>query len=360
MLTSAVLDPPTITGLSHADLDLLLRVARKAQLLGRLAEDLKAIDRFGELPDVARDQFDSMLAYARSRRRVTRWEMDRIAWALRDDMPEKLIVMKGCAYELIGSPNNRGRIFADVDLMVAESEIEPLEAALHAKGWQTKQLSAYDDNYYRRWTHELPPITHYERHVEVDVHHNILPRTARLKPSSGALYAAAVPVDDQPFHILSDTDLLLHAAVHLMFSDEMADKIRDLIDIADLANAFAVRDSAFWPTLMDRAEELGLERPAFYALHFSRRLLELELPQAVVDRMEKWAPPGVVLWMMQRLVPAALFPTHPEAGSRRAGLARWLLFVRSHWIRMPPWLLVWHLSYKFYLTRIRRSGAKSD
>ena len=56
---------------------------------------------------------------------------------------------------------------------------------------------------------------------------------------------------------------------------------------------------------------------------------------------------------MDRLVPRALDPAHPDhpvsAGSR---LARWLLYVRSHWIRMPPALLARHLAYKFYVRAI--------
>ena len=35
-----------------------------------------------------------------------------------------------------------------------------------------------------------------------------------------------------------------------------------------------------------------------------------------------------------------------ERPRRRAGLARWLLYVRSHWLRMPPLLLARHLLRK--------------
>jgi hypothetical protein len=30
-------------------------------------------------------------------------------------------------------------------------------------------------------------------------------------------------------------------------------------------------------------------------------------------------------------------------------VARWLLYLRAHWVRMPPLMLARHLSYKAYL-----------
>ena len=56
-------------------------------------------------------------------------------------------------------------------------------------------------------------------------------------------------------------------------------------------------------------------------------------------------------------VPRALLPPYPQYPSLLTDTARLLLYMRSHWIRMPPWLLIYHLSYKFYATRIRPTAA---
>jgi hypothetical protein len=53
--------------------------------------------------------------------------------------------------------------------------------------------------------------------------------------------------------------------------------------------------------------------------------------------------------IMHFLVPPALFPLHPDKPSKYARLARLLLYLRSHWIRMPLHLLLPHLTYKCYL-----------
>jgi hypothetical protein len=48
---------------------------------------------------------------------------------------------------------------------------------------------------------------------------------------------------------------------------------------------------------------------------------------------------------MDTLLDRALLPAEqpPRLGP---SLARWLLYVRSHWLRMPPWLLAGHLFRK--------------
>jgi hypothetical protein len=52
---------------------------------------------------------------------------------------------------------------------------------------------------------------------------------------------------------------------------------------------------------------------------------------------------------MDSLVPMALFPPHPEDAGGDIHVARWLLYLRAHWVRMPPLMLARHLGYKAYL-----------
>jgi len=52
---------------------------------------------------------------------------------------------------------------------------------------------------------------------------------------------------------------------------------------------------------------------------------------------------------MDHLIHLTLLPGHPDYPSRWAALGRWLMYVRAHWLRMPPVLLARHLSYKAWL-----------
>lgn len=355
LLTAVLRAPESAVSLSASELGLTLRLARRVRLLGHIGSRLQGRQLLDALPEAAREQLTSALVVVQARSRVTQWELNRLAWAFRDRPQMRAVVLKGCAYLLAKLPNAVGRVFADVDLLFDERELDDAERLLVERGWRGTKLEPYDQHYYRAWTHELPPLVHPEREVEADLHHNILPRTARLKPSGARLLANARPIEGGPFLRLADCDLVLHAMTHLMFDSDMTDCLRDLVDIDVLLRHFSSDDARFWETLWSRAIELDLARPAFYSLRYAHDLLSTPVPEPVLRRSQDGAPPGVIVRLMDRLVPRALFPVHPDVPSRAAVVARFLLYLRSLWIRMPPLLLARHLLYKFYVRRIRRA-----
>ena len=282
------------------------------------------------------------------------WELDRIAWASKQNPSMPLIAMKGCAYVLLDLPNAAGRVFADVDIMTSEDELAELEALLNQCGWQTQVLSPYDDNYYRNWTHELPPLMHSEREMEIDLHHNILPRTSSFHPDSDSLIARSRRVPGSRYQVLANEDLVIHAIVHLFVDSDLEEKLRDLVDIVEMGMRFEKEDVNFWSKLIDRSTELGLGRPVFYAIRYGKILLGLEIPELAESRADKWSPNRLVLAIMDRATIRALLPVHPDRHSRLTAVYRQLLYIRSHWLRMPLFLLVYHLSFKLLVTRLSR------
>jgi hypothetical protein len=52
---------------------------------------------------------------------------------------------------------------------------------------------------------------------------------------------------------------------------------------------------------------------------------------------------------MAELLRLALQPQHPSCDTRRSDLARWLLYVRSHYLRMPWYLVIPHLARKTWM-----------
>ena len=354
LVLAALRDPCTVPALPTAHLDLTLRLMRRARLLGRLAWRLRQAGALEAQPPVVADQLQSALVISEARARAARWELNRLAWALDDLRDVPLVAMKGCAYLLAGTPNANGRLFADVDLLVPEADLPAVELRLHGRGWMGKELAPYDDLYYRRWTHELPPMTHVEREVEVDLHHSILMRTARLKPAPALLFEAARQVPGSRYKVLAPVDMVLHSIVHLFYGGEMDDALRELVDIDDLLSHFSASEPGFWKEFWPRAEMLDLERPAYYGLRYARVLLGTPVPDEALAAARAGAPSAPVRWLMDRLLPRALLPDHPDYPNRITELARLLLFVRSHWVKMPPLMLVRHLAFKFYIRRIRR------
>jgi hypothetical protein len=356
LVLGALRNPLSVPALSPPDLDLTLRLMRRLRLLGRLAWQLRAAGVLDSLPDVVTDQLLGALVLCESRVRSARWELDRLAWALRDRGNVPLVALKGCAYLLACTPNSLGRTFADVDLLVPEEHLLSVEMRLRDYGWAGKEITPYDDLYYRRWAHELPPMLHAEREVEVDLHHGILMRTARLKPSPVLLFESAREVQGSPYEVLAPVDMVLHAIVHLFHGGEMDDALRDLVDIDELLTHFAATEAGFWSTFWGRAEALDLARPAYYGLRYAEAILGTRIPANVASQARAGAPLPGVLSLMDQLVPRALFPQHPDHPGGLAGPQRLLLYIHSHWVKMPPAMLARHLAHKTYARYIRRQG----
>jgi hypothetical protein len=340
--------PTDVLAGSPDDIDLTLRISRRARLHARLASRLRDAGLLDRQPTVVRDQLESALVSAQGRERLARWELDRLAWALADVPSIPLVVLKGCAYMLLGLPNAQGRTFADVDLLVPESSLREVESRLSERGWRPAEISDYDERYYRAWAHELPPMRHVEREVEVDLHHNILMRTARLSPSSVLMLEEVRPVPQSRYFVLAPVDMVLHAMTHLMFGSEMDDALRELVDIDGLLRHFGEHEPGFWSAFWPRAEQLDLARPSYYGLRYASRWLRTPVPDDVLDASKAGAPRAPIRALMDRLVPGALFPPHPDEPGRGIRFARWCLYLRSHWIRMPPLMLARHLAYKSY------------
>jgi hypothetical protein len=281
--------------------------------------------------------------------------LDRIAWAMQELPDVPLVALKGCAYALAGMPNARGRSFADVDVLVPQDHLPLVEATMKARGWQVAELTPYDERHYRQRTHELPPLSHPERDVEVDLHHAIVMPTARLKPPPELLFEAAQPVAGSQFKVLAPTDMVLHSMAHLFYGSDFSAALRELVDIVDLLEHFGDRDPDFWEGLWPRARQLDLERPAYYAFWFAEQLLGLKVPDKVLAFAGAGKPSRLAGRLMAMTVPGALIPCHPDGRlGPHAKAGRLALYVRSHWIKMPWPMLARHLAIKAYRRGLRR------
>ncbi|WP_245535914.1 nucleotidyltransferase domain-containing protein [Thiorhodococcus drewsii] len=355
LLLAALREPARLGDLRAADWNLLLRVARHARLLGRLAEDVADAGLWSTVPERAARQLQSARTLVAHRQIRLTWEVDRVLWVLQDlDVP--VIVLKGVAYMLAGLPAARGRLASDVDLMVPESDLAAVESQLLERGWIRGAIEYYDDRYYRRWMHEIPPLRHAERDTEIDVHHRILPRTSRFHFDPALLIARISRVPGGRAYRLAAEDMVLHALVHLLLEADPQEglRFRDLVDVADLLRQFG-KDPAFWDRLLVRAEQLGLGRLLYYGLRYTAALLGTQVPAAALQGVASQGPVLPLRWLMDRLIPLALLPEHPDHPRRRAAFSRLLLYMRAHWLRMPPILLFQHLGSK----ALRRIGVRS-
>jgi hypothetical protein len=348
-------DPHQVASLDLPGWDRVIRQAERADLLANLALRLEDHGLLPRVPVAARNHLESARMIANRHALAVRWEIKQIQHALAETRVP-IILLKGAAYLMAGLPAARGRLFHDVDILVPKAALETVEQHLHWHGWVSTHLDAYDQHYYRTWMHELPPLRHVKRQTVLDVHHTILPPTARLHPDPGKLLTAARPIEGyEALHILAPVDMVLHSATHLFHEGEFTHGLRDLVDLDSLLRHFGVDDS-FWSRLTQRVTELDLMRPLYYALRHTSRLLATPIPTHVMQAVQQWGtPPLPLARLMDALLQRALPPDHPSCNDWASGLVRWLLYVRSHYLRMPLHLLIPHLLHKGIRPRLDRS-----
>lgn len=359
LLLTALRQPENLSILTTMEWDLLLRIARRARVLGRIEVSLANSGQLAQIPAGAAIHLRATRNVIEHRKTLVSWEVNRLLWALRGiDVP--LILLKGTGYLLAGLPPAAGRIFADVDLLVPENRLPELESRLLAAGWFRTQIDPYDDRYYRVWMHEIPPLRHRERGTEIDIHHRLLPKTSRLASDPDTLFANAGELADPRLKILAPADMVLHALVHLFLEGDPGEglRLRDLLDVHDLLTHFSDLPD-FWKELIPRARGLGFQRPLYYGLIHLQQMFATPIPATVAGELNGLAPPWPIRPLMARLISLALLPEHPDYPRRSAAIARWLLYARSHWLRMPTVLLSKHLARKLWL-RIRGARKRID
>lgn len=345
LLSVALREPQAIARWDASRWELLIRQARRANLLGRLAALLEDLGLLDEIDAAPRAHLEAARTVSAAQEEVVRREVTHVCAAL-SNAGTQGILLKGAAYLLAGLPPARGRHFSDIDILVPRAALGEVEAALMLRGWNTTHHHPYDQRYYRQWIHQLPPLQHATRLTVLDVHHAILPPTARLKPDSGKLWPASRPMaESKVLRLLAPADMVLHSAVHLFCNEEFSNGLRDLVDLDSLLQHFA-QQPGFWDGLVDRARELDLARPLYYALRYLQRVLATPVPSEVLGRSVQASPPAALQLLMDSFFLRVLQPDHPSTADRLTGLAKRALYVRAHWLRMPPLLLAYHLTAK--------------
>ncbi|HEY0011484.1 MAG TPA: nucleotidyltransferase family protein [Allosphingosinicella sp.] len=325
LLARTLADSASAASLTAPQWTALITAARAESLLGSLAFRLAGQDlpaRVGRiLEDARRDA-----AYARTQ---ALWEAEMARRALADTGVE-VILLKGTAFAAAGLSAGEGRSIGDLDILVPFERLDDVQQALLHAGWEWVKEDAYDDVYYRRWMHELPPLIHRSRDRMIDVHHTILPPTARPTPDAAALIAASVPLENG-LRTLSPEDMIVHAAAHLFADGDMAGGLRNLWDIDRLVREFAARDASFWDRLAQRAKLHQLGRAVARALRLTHSLYGTPVDAAFEGRH-----------FSDALFEARLLARNGWGQPTRRAL-RFAFYVRSHWMRMPPLMLARHL-----------------
>lgn len=256
------------------------------------------------------------------------------------------VYLKGAAYQLADISYMQGRLMNDIDILVPQEQIAMAEEALMEHGWLHKKLTDYDDKFYRDYSQEIPPLRHFDRQTELDVHFNILPTILNHGPDPAILLThTQILPDGSGGQALSPEAMVFHSAIHLFYESEFHKGVRDLFDIVLLIKRFSQQPD-FWENLVQLQQSLGNGECMFYAIRYSRIIFQLDVPDNVVAFYEQFRPGRLVFYLTDpafRKVFSSIYPIHNDFGDQWYLL---ILYLRGHLKRLPFSKLVPHLIRK--------------
>ncbi|QJQ33671.1 nucleotidyltransferase family protein [Sphingomonas lacunae] len=336
--------------------DAILSVARGEVMLGTLALRLAG----QPLPSSVARHLEAAARAADHAQRLALWEAEMCRRAL-GPLGIAPILLKGTAYAAAGLPNAAGRQIGDLDILVPRERLDEVEAALLAADWEWVKDDPYDQAYYRRWMHELPPLIHAERDRMVDVHHTILPLTARITPDAAAMIADAqdlplpahfgnlhepgddpeIPADPSTapllagYRVLGRFDIVHHCVAHLMADGEMDGGLRNLWDFHCLVLEMQRRTNGkYLKDLLSDTGRHGLRhayaRTARLAHHLFGTPMYVLARLTLTDQL-----------FLRRLL------ARDDWGREIHRPLRFAFYIRSHLLRMPLPMLLRHLWIKW-------------
>jgi hypothetical protein len=318
LLARALRTPGNTLALDSEGWTALIAMARAEQMIGTLAWRLEGLAVPGAVARILADA----RASAEQGRIAALWEAEAARRALAP-IGVPVVLLKGTAFAAGALRAGEGRSIGDLDILVPRETLDAVETALLDAGWDWVKPDPYDDAYYRQWMHELPPLIHRERDRMIDVHHTILPLTARITPDAAGLLANTVEIAPG-LYALSPNDMLVHAAAHLFADGDLAGGMRNLWDVHWLVGEFGTAG------LAERAAHHGLAREVARALRLAAALYGDGAKLGSADHA-----------YLRRLT------ARDGWGRATRPATRLAFYVRSHWLRMPPAMLARHLWTKW-------------
>lgn len=325
LLVRTLRAPDTVSRFSMGEWDMLIRQARAAGLLARLAQRMRAHGMHSDIPAPARWHLEAAEKLADAQRVAVRRELQQLGTALLQlDAP--LIVLHGAAYAAAALAAAEGRLFDSIEILLPHEQLQQAEASLRQAGWQAASLSGQDGHA-----------------VAVTLHHAVLPVASRRDPDIARLGSRAVALDNLPgMYVLAAEDRILHWAIRVFHEGKLARGLRDLTDL-DLLLRDAVTERDFWPRLTTRADELRLSRSLFYALRYVRHFLDTPVPDNVAASLDAAGPDRAVRALMDSIYTRTFAPAHASCADAFSPAARLAASARARWLRLPATPLVLQL-----------------
>lgn len=333
--------PRRCLNLSLKEWQQLIWLLREAKLLAALAASLDRCGLMSQLPSYAKQHLRSAVVYAERQAQQIRFECSELNLLFnRAGIPA--LFLKGAAYTLADTVNGHGRVCNDLDVLVPKPQLTDAEMLLQNNGWRTDKLNDYDERYYRQWSHEIPPMVQIHRGTVLDLHHNLyLPISGRSTDMAPFFSSAQRTLSGAS--VLKPPAMVLHSIIHLFTNEDTSSAMRDLWDLYLLLTHYSSSD--FWQELNSLAQHSGFNPELKYCLSSLQHYLGAALDDLTLQQCSSVADNSI--WTRYVLLPA-LVPEHPATCKWRQRLAKQLVYLRGHWMKMPFPILISHLTVKTF------------
>lgn len=311
----------------------LIQQARQQALLGSCYFLLLDLGLYEEIPEKVQNHLLSGAIYAEKQKITLHNELAHLEQVFAG-ASYPCVLLKGAAYRLANVPLARGRVFSDMDLLVPLSEFPDALDRLNQAGFIEFELSDYDRQYYLRWSHQHPPLIHFLRGASVDLHHHIYPVSSAENVLVEPILQQAIKVPGSAFSLPTDSQLFIHAAVHLFYQDESHKLSKDLWDLYQLYQ-YTIQQHSL-QTLTKAAIELNAGAALYYALDILHWLFNIQLDDechAALSPFASLRQRRQIRWLLQRLL-------DNDGKSQHLAAALWI--IRGHLLKMGPATLLYH------------------
>lgn len=316
------------------ELSRLLARADSHHVLGQLAVQNK-----NRSSGKVKELFEQALTRTEFDHRMLVFEMNRIERAIEGTCLSP-VLLKGATYVATKSKAAKGRRVSDIDILVSATDLNEIEKSLQAAGWEADEATdnPYDQAYYRDHMHELPPLRHRTRGNIIDVHHQLLPKTARYALNHAQMIEDAVPLPNSKLRVFGRKDVFIHSCAHAFADGALDTPLRTCVELYYL---FLDLDQEEVSQLADRAKALGGTWPVAIACWWIAKIFLLDAANHVARQLRHPTRGIALKWAIQSKL----------KDGYTAPLAKFYMYVRSHYLRMPLYLLIPHLMKKAFKWR---------
>lgn len=329
--------------------DAFLRNILKAQLHGYVSHKL-TLSQMSLLPNAFALHMHSVRQFSHAQQTQTQIVCKQLANTLAE-VGIPVTLLKGAAYIMGEKANAQGRLISDIDILVHKPQMSELEAFLKTHGWQAVVLEDYDEKYYREWSHELPPYTHLESGVTLDIHHTLIPASSGKTIDVDVLFKNSQKVAHNLF-VPDDCHMLLHSAIHLLLNDDIEKGLRDCFDLHWLLIEIIQQEKTTY--LIDLFTKANCARELVILLHLLERLFDVdssEYSKLILDSLPRASN---IEKVKVACLYHAIFPKSRYLENSSSTLARFYVYTSGHLSKMPLRMFIKHISYKAYRGLIKK------